>query len=113
MAAVYYKSATEMMSANMFAQLIFLSPTFGATVVVVTSQIVIDSTLVQVMLSPGDDEYINNVIFPIARGIGAYIASHVLLHRYIRQFMTERRSNLKQQQMMAILDSQSDAIIAI
>ena len=113
MSGVYYKTAQEQMVAHMFAQLIFLSPTFGACVAAVTSLIAIESSLVQIMLNPGDDEFIRNIFAPILRGFGAYVASHVLLHREIKQFMTERRSNLKWQQMMAILDSQSDAIIAI
>ena len=64
-------------------------------------------------MSPGDDEYIRNVFSPLIWGVGGFVAAHVLMHREIKRYTTERKSTLKWQQTVAILDSQSDAIVAI
>ena len=85
------------MVAHMFVQLIFLTPTFGGCIAVVTSLIVIESSLVQLMMSPGDDEYVRNVFSPIVWGIGGYLCSHLLMHREIKRQMTDRSSTLKWQ----------------
>ena len=89
----------------MFAQIIFLSPTFGSCIIAAISLIVIESSLVQLMMRPGDDEYIRNVFQPINWGIGGIVAAHILMHREIKRQMTDRRSTLKCQQMCVLLDS--------
>ena len=85
MAGVLFKTAQEQMVAHMFAQFIFLSPTFADCIVVCTSLIVIESSLVQLMMSPGDDEYIRNIFSPIVWGIGGYLTAYILFHREIKR----------------------------
>ena len=97
MAGVLFKTAQEQMVAHMFAQFIFLSPTFADCIVVCTSLIVIESSLVQLMMSPGDDEYIRNIFSPIVWGIGGYLTAYIIFNREIKRQMTDRRSTLKWQ----------------
>ena len=113
MSGVLFKTAQEQMTAAMFAHIVFLAPTFSNCIITMASFIVIESFLVQILLSPGDEEYIRNVFSPIIWGLGGFMGSHILMHREIKRHITDRKSKLKWQQMVAILDSQSDAIVAI
>ena len=95
MSGVLFKTAQEQMVAHMIVQVILLTPTFKSAIVIVISFFVIESTLVFVMLSPGDEDYARNLFSPIVWGLGGFVCAHVMFHRDIRRQMAERKSTLK------------------
>ena len=93
------------MTLALVAHFIFLAPTYANCCISLVSFIVVDSVLLQVLMSPGDEEYIRNLFSPVIWGIGGFMGSHILMHREIKRHITDRMSSLKWQQMVAILDS--------
>ena len=113
MAGVIFKTAQEQMAAALVGHCIILAPTFASCLIALGSFTVIESALLLILMSPGDDEYIRNAFAPFMWGVGGTLAAYIYMHREIKRHITDRKLTLKSQQMVAILDSQSDAIVAI
>ena len=46
-------------------------------------------------MSPGDDEYVRNLFSPLWWGLCGAVAAHILMHKEIKRYLSERRSKLK------------------
>ena len=98
---------------NLFVlHLVFLAPTFGKAMWFFGIQFVLEFVLIGSILSPGTDEFIRTIFEITFWRLAAIVLMHVIFHREIKRHVTGRRSILKWQQQVGILEYQSDAIVA-
>ena len=101
------------MIASLYLHIIFLSPSLLIAGVYVLTFGILLAIMALSILKPQHEFFVFGMLQAPHNSGTAFFAAYLILWREVKRYLTDRKSSLKWQQMVKILESQSDAIVAI